>query len=130
MMKRIVCILACFLLLCACTGCLKPQTGGFVYEGTYVKAANGQHILIHSSDDGTEFFLLQAAENCKSLDKLKTGDKIKITVGCLAYEEAEFSERHVYDWSKSLFGRTDVPQATLEQIETLLAQYNSQGSPG
>ena len=125
-MKRILALVVCFILLSSFAGCLKPQTGGWIYEGIYVKAANGQHILIHSSDNGTEFYLLEEAENCKSLDKLKTGDKITIKVGCLAYEDAEFSERCVYDWSKALFGHTNVSQATLEQIEDLLAQYNSQ----
>ena len=124
-MKRVLTLLVCFALLSSLFGCIQA-TGEMTYEGIYVKAANGQHILIHSTDDSEEFFLLQVAENCKSLDKLKTGDKIKITVACLAYEDVEFSERRVLDWSKALFGHTDVPQATLEQIEDLLAQYNSQ----
>ena len=124
-MKRVLTLLVCFALLSSLFGCVQA-TGEMTYEGIYVKAANGQHILIHSTDDSEEFFLLQVAENCKSLDKLKTGDKITITVGCLEYEDVEFSERCVYDWSKALFGHTDVPQATLEQIEDLLAQYNSQ----
>lgn len=125
-MKRILTLLVCFALLSSFTGCLKQPSGEMSYEGIYVKAANGQHILIHTSDNGTAFYLLEEVENCKSLDKLKTGDKIKITVACLPYEDAEFSERRVYDWSKALFGHTDVPQATLTQIEDLLAQYNRQ----
>lgn len=124
-MKRILILLVCFLLLSSLFGCMQA-TGETTYEGIYVKASSGQHILIHIGNDGEEFFLLQVADNCKSLDELKAGDKIKITVPCLAYEDVDFSERHVLDWSKALFGHTNVSQATLEQIEDLLAQYNSQ----
>lgn len=123
MMKRVLALLVCFVLLSALFGCT-PATGEMTYEGTYVKAANGQHILIHSTDDGEEYFLLRE-EDCKSLSKLKTGDKIKITVACLAYEDVEFSERGVLDWSKVLFGHTNVSQETLEHIEELVAQYES-----
>lgn len=68
---------------------------------------------------------MQKTETCKALDELKTGDKIKITVACLAYEDAEFSDRQVLSWSKVPFGHTDVSQATLERINTLVAQYES-----
>lgn len=124
-MKRILSLVVCFALLSSLIGCTRV-TGGCVYEGIYVKAANGQHILIHSTNNGEEFFLLQLEENCKSLDKLKTGDKIKITVACLAYEDVKFSERRVLDWSKVLFGHTNVSQATLDHINNLVAQYESQ----
>ncbi len=123
-MKRVLALLVCFALLSSFFGC-RPATGEMIYSGIYVKAENGQHILICSTDDGEEYFLLQEAENCKSLDRLKTGDKIKITVACLAYEDVEFSERRVLDWSKVLFGHTDVSQSTLEHIEDLVAQYES-----
>ncbi len=120
-MKRVLALVVCFALLSALFGCTQA-TGLMSYEGIYVKAANGQHILIHSTEDGEEYFLLRE-EDCKSLSKLKTGDKIKITVACLAYEDAEFSERGVLDWSKALFGHANVSQATREHIENLVAQY-------
>lgn len=125
MMKRIFTLLLCFAILAALCGCVQV-TGEMKYSGIYVKTADGQHILIRSTEDGEEYFLLHERENCKSLDKLKTGDKIKITVACLAYEDVEFSERGVYDWSKVLFGHTDVSQETLDHIEELLAQYTAQ----
>lgn len=84
---------------------------------------NAEKKLIHSTDDGEEFFLLRAAEECESLDALETGNNIKITVACLAYESVEFSERNVLNWSKSLSGHTDVSQTTLEHIHDLVAQY-------
>lgn len=124
MMKRFLTLLVCFVLLSSLFGCT-PATGEMTYEGIYVKTANVQHILIHSTDDGEEFFLLQAAKNCKSLDSLDTGDKITITVASLAYETAELSERSVLDWSKSLSEHTDVPQTTLEHIHDLLSQSES-----
>lgn len=121
-MKRFLALLVCFALLSSLFGCTQA-TGEMTYEGIYVKTENEQHILIHSTDDGEEFFLLRAAEDCESLDALETGDNIKITVACLAYESVEFSERNVRNWSKSLSGHTDVSQATLEHIHDLVAQY-------
>lgn len=124
-MKRFFTLLVCFALLSPLLGCT-PVTGEMTYEGIYVKAANEQHILIHSTDDGEEFFLLQLAENCSSLDELKIGDHIKITVACLAYENVEFSERCVLNWSKAIFGHTNVSQVTLDQINDMVAQYESE----
>lgn len=119
-MKRFFTLLVCLTLLFTLFGCT-PATGEMTYTGIYVKAANGEHILINSTDSGDEFFLLQAAGSCKSFDTLETGDKITITVASLAYETVELSERSVLDWSKSLSGHTDVTQTTLDHINDLLA---------
>ncbi len=124
-MKRFFTLLVCFALLSSLLGCT-PATGEMTYEGIYVKAANEQHILIHSTDDGEEFFLLRLAENCRSLDGLETGDYIKITVVCLADENVKFSERRVLDWSKELSGHTNVSQVTLDQINDMAAQYENE----
>lgn len=123
-MKRFFTVLVCFALLSSLLGCA-PATGEMTCEGIYVKAANGQHILIDNTDDGEQFFLLRLAENCRSLDGLETGDHIKITVAALAYENVKFSERRVLDWSKASSVHTNVPQTTLDQINDMTAQYES-----
>lgn len=123
-MKHFFAFLVCFALLSSLLGCA-PATGEMTYEGIYVKAANGQHILIDNTDDGEQFFLLNLAEDCRSMDELETGDNIKITVACLAYENVKFSERRVLDWSKASSGHTNVPQTALDQINEMTAQYES-----
>ena len=123
-MKRMAAILFCTILLFSLVGCLQ-ESGYMEYTGIYVKTTEGEHILI-SSVDGEEVYLILREEGCKSLDKLKNGDKITIQVPCVLYEESILSERKVYDWERKLFGRTKVPQTTLDTIEELLRSYESE----
>ena len=123
-MKRVAIILLCAVLLFPVVGCFRV-TGYMDYTGIYVKTNQGDHILIHTVEGKDAYFILLENE-CKSLDKLKTGDKITIQVPCVPYEEVILSERKVYDWERKLFGRTKVPQTTLDTIEELLRSYESE----
>lgn len=117
-MKRVWVCLLCLIVLLAFCGCVR-ETGYWSYTGIYVKTSQGEHVLIHNASGKQEYFVLNPAEGCRSLDQLQTGDQITIKVPCVSYDEAELSERTVYKWERKLLGRTDVPQATLDFIENL-----------
>ncbi len=118
-MKRMVSFWLCFLLFSSLCGCIQ-KTGYMEYTGTYVKTSQGEHVLIYNADGKQVYFLLHSADGCRSMDQLKTGDKITIQVPCVPYEEAELSERTVYEWERKLFGHIEVTQITLDTIENLL----------
>ena len=118
-MKRILTLMiyiSFILLLSACS----PSTGEMTYTGTYIKTSQGQSVLVHTNENGKEYFLLQKAKNCNDFDTLKTGDKITIYVPCLAYEDEIPSIRTVYKWKKKLFGHTNISQTVLNTIEEIL----------
>ena len=113
--------LICMASLLGLLGC-SPSTGEMAYTGVYVKASQGQNVLICTTENGTGYFLLQRAEDCKDFETLRTGDEITIYVPCLAYEDEILSEMTVYKWEKKLFGHTDISQMVLDDIEELLSR--------
>lgn len=113
----------CLVCLLGLTGC-SPSTGEMTYTGTYVKASQGQNVLICTTENGTGYFLLQKAKDCKDFDNLETGDEITIYVPCIAYEDEILSERTVYKYEKKFGGHTDVSQMVLDDIEALLSSNN------
>ncbi len=117
-------LLVCFALLSSLSGCM-PATGEMTYAGICSPPHPAAGSILRRHLCFRSECVVHSLFWHKYLDKLKTGDKITIKVICLAYEDVEFSERRLLNWSKDLFGHTNVSKASLQHIENLVAQYES-----